>query len=202
MVNSLTHFQGSRRFATRDDSRNHGLVAFLTFGEGWHNNHHAHPTLARHGLAWWELDITWISIWTLRRLGIARAVRVAPACPIREYLLFYSAPRSRCDRMSSKKRRHGYVHVAPHRSRFVRRCDACRRFSLRTRCEKRSRRLTRKLWRQRGRRNQWTTWMRSTGLSTRVIGKASPRPGPADMAGSPEVFIRKQLVPIPSRAID
>jgi fatty-acid desaturase len=76
-VNSLTHFQGSRRFATRDDSRNHGLVAFLTFGEGWHNNHHAHPTSARHGLAWWELDITWISIWTLRQLGIARGVRVA-----------------------------------------------------------------------------------------------------------------------------
>jgi stearoyl-CoA desaturase (delta-9 desaturase) len=77
MVNSLTHFQGSRRFATRDDSRNHGLVAFLTFGEGWHNNHHAHPTSARHGLAWWELDITWISIWTLRQMGIARGVRVA-----------------------------------------------------------------------------------------------------------------------------
>jgi fatty-acid desaturase len=77
MVNSLTHFQGSRRFATRDDSRNHGLVALLTFGEGWHNNHHAHPTSARHGLAWWELDITWISIWALRKLGIARAVRVA-----------------------------------------------------------------------------------------------------------------------------
>jgi stearoyl-CoA desaturase (delta-9 desaturase) len=82
MVNSLTHFQGSRRFATRDDSRNNGLVAFLTFGEGWHNNHHAHPTSARHGLAWWEVDVTWISIWTLRRMGIAKAVRVA-ALPVR-----------------------------------------------------------------------------------------------------------------------
>jgi len=82
MVNSLTHFQGSRRFATRDDSRNNGFVAIVTFGEGWHNNHHAHPTSARHGLAWWELDITWISIWMLRRMGLAKAVQVA-ALPAR-----------------------------------------------------------------------------------------------------------------------
>jgi fatty-acid desaturase len=78
MVNSLTHFWGTRRFTTRDDSRNNALVAFVTFGEGWHNNHHAYPTSARHGLAWWELDITWISIWLLRRLGIAKSVQVAP----------------------------------------------------------------------------------------------------------------------------
>jgi fatty-acid desaturase len=78
MVNSLTHFWGTRRFATRDDSRNNALVAIVTFGEGWHNNHHAHPTSARHGLAWWEIDITWISIWVLRQIGIAKAVRVAP----------------------------------------------------------------------------------------------------------------------------
>jgi stearoyl-CoA desaturase (delta-9 desaturase) len=77
MVNSLTHFQGSRRFATNDDSRNNGVVALVTFGEGWHNNHHAHPTSARHGLAWFELDMTWMMIWVLRRLGIAKAVRVA-----------------------------------------------------------------------------------------------------------------------------
>jgi fatty-acid desaturase len=78
MVNSLTHFWGTRRFTTRDDSRNNALVAFVTFGEGWHNNHHAYTTSARHGLAWWELDITWISIWLLRRLGIAKSVQVAP----------------------------------------------------------------------------------------------------------------------------
>ncbi len=77
MVNSLTHMWGGRRFATRDDSRNNALVAFVTFGEGWHNNHHAHPTSARHGLAWYELDITWISIWMLRKLGIAKSVQVA-----------------------------------------------------------------------------------------------------------------------------
>ena len=59
MVNSITHIWGSRRFATRDDSRNNWFVALLSFGEGWHNNHHAYPVSARHGLAWYELDITY-----------------------------------------------------------------------------------------------------------------------------------------------
>jgi stearoyl-CoA desaturase (delta-9 desaturase) len=53
------------------------LVALLTFGEGWHNNHHAHPTSARHGLAWYEIDMTWMTIWLLKMLGLARSVRVA-----------------------------------------------------------------------------------------------------------------------------
>jgi stearoyl-CoA desaturase (delta-9 desaturase) len=77
LVNSATHMWGSRRFVTRDDSRNSWWVAILTFGEGWHNNHHAHPTSARHGLAWYELDITWMQIWLLKQLGIAQAVKVA-----------------------------------------------------------------------------------------------------------------------------
>ncbi len=77
LVNSATHMWGGRRFATRDDSRNSWWVALLTFGEGWHNNHHAHPTSARHGLAWYELDITWLQIWLLEKLGIARSVKVA-----------------------------------------------------------------------------------------------------------------------------
>ena len=68
---------GSRRFNTRDDSRNSWWVALLTFGEGWHNNHHAHPTSARHGLAWYEFDISWIQIRILKFLGIAKAIRVA-----------------------------------------------------------------------------------------------------------------------------
>ena len=54
LVNSATHKWGARRFETRDDSTNNWWVALLTFGEGWHNNHHAHPTSARHGLAWYE----------------------------------------------------------------------------------------------------------------------------------------------------
>lgn len=77
MVNSATHLWGSRRFATTDDSRNNWWVAMVTFGEGWHNNHHAHQSSARHGLAWYELDITWICIRTLEKLGIARNVKVA-----------------------------------------------------------------------------------------------------------------------------
>jgi len=77
MVNSLTHFWGTRRFATRDDSRNNWFVALLSFGEGWHNNHHAHPSSARHGLAWYEFDMTWVAIWFLRRVGLAKSVNTA-----------------------------------------------------------------------------------------------------------------------------
>jgi stearoyl-CoA desaturase (delta-9 desaturase) len=77
LVNSATHMWGPRRFATRDDSRNNWWVALLTFGEGWHNNHHAHPTSARHGLAWYEFDVSWIQIKLLKLAGIARSVRVA-----------------------------------------------------------------------------------------------------------------------------
>ena len=77
LVNSATHLWGSRRFPTRDDSRNNWWVALLTFGEGWHNNHHAHPTSARHGLAWYEFDPSWIQIRFLEVLGIAKAVHRA-----------------------------------------------------------------------------------------------------------------------------
>jgi stearoyl-CoA desaturase (delta-9 desaturase) len=77
LVNSVTHMWGSRRFATTDDSRNNWWVALITFGEGWHNNHHAHPTSARHGLAWYELDMSWIQIKFLRLLGIAKSVQTA-----------------------------------------------------------------------------------------------------------------------------
>ncbi|MCW5980573.1 MAG: fatty acid desaturase [Bryobacteraceae bacterium] len=77
LVNSATHMWGSRRFATRDDSRNNWLVALITFGEGWHNNHHAHPTSARHGLAWYEFDLSWIQIRILKLLGVVRSARVA-----------------------------------------------------------------------------------------------------------------------------
>jgi stearoyl-CoA desaturase (delta-9 desaturase) len=77
MVNSLTHFWGSRRFATRDGSRNNWLVALLSFGEGWHNNHHAYPTSARHGLAWYEIDMSWWEIRLLQAIGLATSVRRA-----------------------------------------------------------------------------------------------------------------------------
>jgi fatty-acid desaturase len=87
LVNSATHMWGRRRFNTRDDSRNLWWVALLSFGEGWHNNHHAHPTSARHGLAWYEFDASWIQIRILKFLGIAKSIRVAKvtsALPERE----------------------------------------------------------------------------------------------------------------------
>ena len=77
LVNSATHLWGHRRFATTDDSRNSWWVALLTFGEGWHNNHHAHPTSARHGLAWYEFDFTWLELKLLRAVGLVWDVRVA-----------------------------------------------------------------------------------------------------------------------------
>ena len=76
LVNSATHMWGTRRFQTRDDSRNNWWVALLTFGEGWHNNHHAHPRAARHGLTWYEIDVNWLGIRTLQVLGLAKQVKL------------------------------------------------------------------------------------------------------------------------------
>jgi len=81
LVNSATHMFGSRRFETRDDSRNSWWVALLTGGEGWHNNHHAHPVSARHGLAWYEFDPNYYGIWLLEKLGIAKKVHTAKFDP-------------------------------------------------------------------------------------------------------------------------
>jgi fatty-acid desaturase len=81
LVNSATHLWGSRRFTTRDDSRNNWWVALLTGGEGWHNNHHAHPVSVRHGLTWWEFDPNFYGIWILEKLGLARNLKVAQFDP-------------------------------------------------------------------------------------------------------------------------
>ncbi|HZB44627.1 MAG TPA: fatty acid desaturase [Pyrinomonadaceae bacterium] len=75
LVNSATHLWGRQRFETGDDSRNSLWVALLTFGEGWHNNHHAYPTSARHGLAWYEFDPNWLGIRLLRLCGLAKSVK-------------------------------------------------------------------------------------------------------------------------------
>ncbi len=77
LVNSATHMFGSRRFETKDDSRNSWWVALLTGGEGWHNNHHAHPVSARHGLAWYEVDVNYYGIWFLSKIGLAKRVQIA-----------------------------------------------------------------------------------------------------------------------------
>jgi stearoyl-CoA desaturase (delta-9 desaturase) len=77
LVNSATHMHGRRRFDTRDESRNSWWVALLTGGEGWHNNHHANPVSARHGLAWYEFDPNYYGIWVLQKLRLARKVQIA-----------------------------------------------------------------------------------------------------------------------------
>ena len=77
LVNSATHMWGSRRFSTQDDSRNLWWVALLTGGEGWHNNHHAYPVSARHGLAWYEYDLNYYCIWIMGRLGLAKQILTA-----------------------------------------------------------------------------------------------------------------------------
>jgi Fatty-acid desaturase len=76
LVNSATHLWGTRRFETTDDSTNNWLIALLTFGEGWHNNHHAFPTAARHGLKWYEIDINWWGIKALKLMGWARGIKL------------------------------------------------------------------------------------------------------------------------------
>jgi fatty-acid desaturase len=81
LVNSATHMFGSRRFETKDDSRNSWWVALLTGGEGWHNNHHAHPVSARHGLTWYEFDVNYYCIWVLSKLGLAEKVQIAKFDP-------------------------------------------------------------------------------------------------------------------------
>ena len=81
LVNSVTHMWGRRRFQTSDDSTNSWWVALLTFGEGWHNNHHAHPVSAKHGLAWYEVDFNWWGIRTLELFGLAKAIKRIPPKP-------------------------------------------------------------------------------------------------------------------------
>jgi len=77
-INSVCHIWGSRPFRSHDESRNNALFGVLGFGEGWHNNHHAFPTSARHGLRWWEIDTSWIIIWAMSKLGLAWNVRIPP----------------------------------------------------------------------------------------------------------------------------
>ncbi|MEX0795056.1 MAG: fatty acid desaturase [Pirellulaceae bacterium] len=70
-VNSLTHLWGYRTYQTGDNSRNNWLVALLVHGEGWHNNHHAQQTAAAHGRQWWELDLSYLFICLLEKVGLA-----------------------------------------------------------------------------------------------------------------------------------
>ena len=79
LVNSATHKFGYRNFETTDNSTNCWWVALTTYGEGWHNNHHAYQHSARHGMKWWEIDITWMTIQVLQFLGLATKVKLVEA---------------------------------------------------------------------------------------------------------------------------
>jgi sn-1 stearoyl-lipid 9-desaturase len=76
LVNSATHLWGYRNFPTRDHSTNLWWVALVSLGEGWHNNHHAFPRSARHGLRWWEVDATYCLLRLLALVGLARRIQV------------------------------------------------------------------------------------------------------------------------------
>jgi stearoyl-CoA desaturase (delta-9 desaturase) len=79
-VNSIAHLFGSRRFETADNSRNNLLVALITLGEGWHNNHHHYPSSERQGFRWWEIDVSHYVLQTLAWAGIVHDLRKPPKC--------------------------------------------------------------------------------------------------------------------------
>lgn len=78
-INSLAHRYGRRRFETRDDSRNNLWLALITFGEGWHNNHHFFPGTVRQGFRWWEVDMTYYGLVAMSWLGLVRDLKPIPA---------------------------------------------------------------------------------------------------------------------------
>ena len=76
LVNSAAHTWGYRTWAVEDKSTNNWWVALLTYGEGWHNNHHAFPRSAAHGLKWWELDLTYFTVRALTAVGLASDIQL------------------------------------------------------------------------------------------------------------------------------
>lgn len=102
-VNSAAHTWGYRAWATDDRSTNNGWVALLTYGEGWHNNHHAFLRSAAHGLRWWELDATYLTIRALRRMGLAWNVQL-PTLEQEQRLAAQRGSRRASSRSSSTSR--------------------------------------------------------------------------------------------------
>ncbi|MDC7784737.1 fatty acid desaturase [Rhodoplanes sp. TEM] len=82
-INSLAHVRGKKRFVTGDESRNNWVLALVTMGEGWHNNHHAYQSSARQGFRWWEIDPTYYVLLGLSRLGIVWGLKTPPAQVLR-----------------------------------------------------------------------------------------------------------------------
>lgn len=78
-INSLAHVWGTRRYQTKDDSRNNFWLALLTLGEGWHNNHHYYATSVRQGFYWWEVDISYYLLWLMSKLGIVWDLKYIPS---------------------------------------------------------------------------------------------------------------------------
>jgi len=78
-VNSVCHIWGRAPYESRDHSRNNAIFGVLALGEGWHNNHHAFPTSARHGLEWWQFDLTYVLIRAMEAVGLARRIRLPSA---------------------------------------------------------------------------------------------------------------------------
>lgn len=78
LINSLAHIWGTRRFPTRDESRNNFVLALVTMGEGWHNNHHHYSSAARQGMRWWEVDVTYYILRGLSWIGVTKDLREYP----------------------------------------------------------------------------------------------------------------------------
>ena len=77
-INSLTHLWGTKRYKSTDESRNNLALALITFGEGWHNNHHYYPGATRQGFYWWEIDMTFYGLWIMSKLGLIWDLNAVP----------------------------------------------------------------------------------------------------------------------------
>src|SRR5258708_6631236 len=92
-INSLAHLMGRRRFKTEDDSRNSFILALITLGEGWHNNHHRYQSSTRNGFYWWEIDITYYGLKFLSWTGFIWDFKPVPESVLREGQLGYATPK-------------------------------------------------------------------------------------------------------------
>ena len=100
-INSLSHVFGKRRYLTTDTSRNNWLLALITLGEGWHNNHHYHQNTANQGWFWWELDLTYLGLKALSWLGVVSDLRLPSEATKRSYLAYTDAQRAELARQGA-----------------------------------------------------------------------------------------------------
>ena len=109
-VNSVAHCWGKQVYNTGDLSRNNLPVGILAFGEGWHNNHHAFEFSARHGLEWWQVDMTWYLIWGLKKVGFGDQGQVADAKAV-GYAHRAIHRLSQNEEISTRTRTHTHTHT-------------------------------------------------------------------------------------------